>query len=98
MAGRRRTHGARADDGGVRPTAAANRAQEIKEKMLARYAEARDSGARLAVAMDYVRSAAVGARRSDSVRTEHLLEELVRRALRTGDELLAITTRTGGAR
>jgi hypothetical protein len=95
MAGRRRTHGARAADGSVRPSAGESRAQEVKTKMLARYAEARDPHGRLVVGFDYVRSAAAGARRTDPVRTEHLLEELVRRLLRTGDELLQITARGG---
>lgn len=95
MAGRRRTRGDRAADGSVRPTAAQSRAEEIKAKMLGRYAEAPDSPARLVVGFDFVRSAAAGARRVDPAHTDHLLDELVRRLLRTGDELLQITVRGG---
>jgi hypothetical protein len=95
MAGRRRTQGDRAADGTVRPTAGESRVQEVKAKMLARYAEAGDSHARLVVGFDFVRSAAAGARRTDPVRTDHLLEDLVRRLLRAGDELLQISERGG---
>jgi hypothetical protein len=78
----------------VRPTGRANRAAQIKAKMLARYAEAQTPTQRLAVACDYVRSAAVFARRADSVWTDHTLEEMVRRLLHAGGELLEIGGRT----
>ena len=94
MAGRRRTRAERDPDGTVRPTRAATRATEIKSKMLRRYAEAQTATARLAVACDYVRSAAVFARRTDPVRADHTLEEMVRRLLHAGGELLEI----GGAK
>ncbi len=97
MAGHRRTLGERSPDGSPPPTAAERGAAAVKVKLQARYAEASDARARVAVAVDYVRAAAARARRVDPTRTEHLLEEAVRRLLRTGDELLAITTR-GGSR
>lgn len=90
MAGRRRTRADREADGTVHPTRATTRAQEIKSKMLARYSEAQTAAQRLAVACDYVRSAAAFARRTDPIRADHTLEEMVRRLLHAGGELLDI--------
>ena len=94
MAGRRRASADRAVDGTVRPTARATRSQEIKAKMLGRYAEAQTANQRLAVACDYVRSAAGFARRADPVRADHTLEEMVRRLLHAGGELLELGGKT----
>lgn len=90
MAGRRRTSGARGPDGAVRPTAAQARAQHIQDKMLGRYAVAQTPIQRAAVALDYLRSAGAFAQKVDPIRTEHVLEEEVRRMLRAGDELRQI--------
>jgi hypothetical protein len=90
MAGRRRTAAERAPDGSVRPTVAQARAQYIQDKMLARFAVAQTPLKRAAVAVDYLRSAGAFAREADPVRTEHVLEEMVRRMLRAGEELRQI--------
>jgi phosphoheptose isomerase len=90
MAGRRRTSGRRAEDGTVRPTAAAARAERINTKMLGRYAEAQSELERLAVALDYVRAAARSTARTEPGRTDQVVSGLVRALLRGGDELLQI--------
>jgi hypothetical protein len=90
MAGRRRTRSARGVDGTVRASATTRRAEAIKAKMLGRYAEAQSAPERLAVACDYARSAAAFARRVDPIRTEHTLDEVVRRLLHAGGELLEL--------
>jgi hypothetical protein len=97
MAGYRRTRGGHAAEATGQTTVAEARRVRIEERMRARYAQAQNGAQRLAVMSDYVRAAASGAARADPVRTEHTLDELVRRLRRAGDELLRMKS-TGGTR
>jgi hypothetical protein len=94
MAGRRRSSGVRGVDGSVRARSATGRAQRIRDTMHTRYAQAATESARLAVAMDFVRSAAAASRTRQPVSTEQALSQLVRQLLRTGESLLNNLTTT----
>ncbi|MGI9001973.1 MAG: helix-turn-helix domain-containing protein [Pseudonocardia sp.] len=79
--------GLRSGDPTVRPPSSTVRADRIHAKMLARYHATAGEAERLAVALDYVRSAAAAARSAD-VQTDPALSDLVRTVLRVGRSFL----------
>jgi hypothetical protein len=66
------------------------RAEQIVFKMKGRFAGAATGAQRLAVASDYLRSAAKFATDVDEVRAEYTLDEMARRLLLAGGELVEI--------
>lgn len=98
MAGRRRTHGRRGNDGRVRPTALAERAARIYSYARARYAVAQTARERLAVSTDYVRAAGAAAARAEVEGADAAVEDGARHLFAIGDKLTKALAKAGGAR
>lgn len=89
MAGHRRTR----TPGHVHPIAAAGRAARIRERALARYAEAQDVFDRIAVGKDLVIAAAKAARRADPDLVARVLADLDQAQRRAADTLLDLAAK-----
>lgn len=87
MAGHRRARARRAG-AELEPTQRASRLTRRRERMAARFAQAGTAVERLTVAHDYLRGAAAR-RQPRHGRVEQLLDDLCRRLIAAGDQLLA---------
>lgn len=89
MTARRRTIGPRDHDGRIAPLAPVQKAARIRAAVRSRYAGARTHRDRLAVAVDYARSAAAAAERAGLDEAGPAVDEAARLLMATGDALCA---------
>lgn len=87
MAGHRRLL-PRTGDGALHPMAATGRPERIRERFLARYADAQTQPARVAAAKDYLLAAVRPAARTDPERVRQVLAHVERELMRAAETLL----------